>query len=188
MTDPVLLVPPADLLTVEEARLHLRVDHFEEDALIRGLIGAATGWMDGWRGVLGRCILTQTWAIKADALATMRLPFPDVQSAIVTYLDPAGASQTVQAENYLVRTVNGLGELVFAPDFVPPAILPGRDDAVTVSAVFGWPAAPPSLKVAALMLVAHWYQNREAVVTGTIASEVPLTVETMIAPYRVALV
>lgn len=42
----------------------------------------------------------------------------------------------------------------------------------------------PALKLAALLLIGHWYTNREAVVTGTIATTLPLAYESLIHPYR----
>ncbi|MFM5229641.1 head-tail connector protein [Aeromonas media] len=42
----------------------------------------------------------------------------------------------------------------------------------------------PALKLAALLLIGHWYTNREAVVTGTIATTLPLAYDSLIHPYR----
>jgi uncharacterized phiE125 gp8 family phage protein len=42
----------------------------------------------------------------------------------------------------------------------------------------------PDLDQAALMLVAHWYQNREAVSRAARPPELPLAVSMLIAPYR----
>jgi uncharacterized phiE125 gp8 family phage protein len=187
MFDPILITPPAELLSLPEAKVHLRVDHDHEDLLIGGLIAAAVGWMDGWQGVLGRCILAQTWAVQAGALASMALPFPDVRSAVVTYLDAAGVSQTVAPADYRVRTVSGHGQLIFADGFAEPPLQAGRDDAVTVTAVYGMHSAPAPLRVAAMMLVAHLYRNREAVGPAGIA-EVPMGVSALIAPFRIGLV
>jgi uncharacterized phage protein (predicted DNA packaging) len=39
---------------------------------------------------------------------------------------------------------------------------------------------PVRMTQAALMLVAHWFANREAVVTGTITAQVPLAVESLL--------
>jgi len=36
-----------------------------------------------------------------------------------------------------------------------------------------------------LLLVGHWYSNREAVNIGNITSEVPLAVEALLQPYRI---
>lgn len=183
MSDPILVTPPDDLLSLDEAKLHLRVDSDDEDDLIAAYIAAAVAWMDGWQGILGRCILTQTWSFTTGALASMRLPFPDVQSAIVSYLDEAGEEQVVDPAGYRVRTIKGVGHLTFGDDFTAPAVLAGRDDAVTVSITCGQAAAPAPLKVAALMLVAHWYRHREG---GT--DDIPAPVKAVVAPFRVGLV
>ena len=42
----------------------------------------------------------------------------------------------------------------------------------------------PTLRMAALMLISHWYTNREAVVTSTIATTLPLAYASLINPYR----
>ncbi|MFC5386578.1 head-tail connector protein [Aquamicrobium segne] len=42
---------------------------------------------------------------------------------------------------------------------------------------------PDPLKVAILLLVGHWYQNREATSSAGMAS-LPFAVEALIAPYR----
>ena len=40
-----------------------------------------------------------------------------------------------------------------------------------------------SLVSALLLLVAHWDQNREPVVVGTIVSSVPLSVDSLLSPF-----
>ncbi|NWN92292.1 phage gp6-like head-tail connector protein [Marinobacter adhaerens] len=40
------------------------------------------------------------------------------------------------------------------------------------------------ITTAMLLLIGHWYANRESVVIGTTASEVPMAVEALLAPYR----
>lgn len=48
-------------------------------------------------------------------------------------------------------------------------------------------AAPKDVQAAVLLLVGHWYENRESVIVGTSAVEVPLTVQAILAPHtRVA--
>lgn len=41
-----------------------------------------------------------------------------------------------------------------------------------------------SIDQACLLLIGHWYANREAVVIGTITAEVPLAVQALLQPYR----
>jgi hypothetical protein len=38
---------------------------------------------------------------------------------------------------------------------------------------------------AMLLMIGHWYANREAIIVGTISSELFLTVEALLFPYRV---
>ncbi|RTR01943.1 head-tail connector protein [Halomonas nitroreducens] len=40
------------------------------------------------------------------------------------------------------------------------------------------------LTTAMLLLVGHWYENRESVVLGTIASDLPMAVDALIGPYK----
>jgi uncharacterized phiE125 gp8 family phage protein len=188
MIAPTLITPPAPLLSVPEVKAHLRIDSSHEDAMLEGLIAAAQAWLDGWQGVLGRCILTQTWASRCADLVDQRLPFPDVVSAVVTYLDTAGATQTVAPLSYRLRTESGQGQLIFADGYSAPQVMAGRDDAVTITAVYGRADVPPAIRTAALMLVAHWHRNSEAVVTGTITATVPIGVDALIAPWRVVAV
>lgn len=180
MIAPELITPPAELLTLPEVKAHLDVDGSHHDTLIQGYVAAAVDWLDGWNGVLGRCILTQTWATRHAALEDLDLPFPDVVSAVVTYLDAAGATQTVAPADYRVRTEHGCGRLIFTEGFSAPALKSGRDDAVTVSAVYGRPTAPPALKVAALAIVSAHYDAEK---NGT-SFAMPAMVDQMIAPWR----
>lgn len=41
-----------------------------------------------------------------------------------------------------------------------------------------------AIKMAVLLLIGHWYTNREAVVTGTISTALPLAYESLINSYR----
>lgn len=40
------------------------------------------------------------------------------------------------------------------------------------------------ITTAMLLLIGHWYESREAVIVGTISSELPLAVDSLIMPYR----
>src|SRR3546814_19020975 len=70
MHRPVLVTPPTvDVVTLEEAKLHLRVDVDEDDELIKGLIAAAVGHLEGWPGLLGRVLAEQNWRKAFDWFA-----------------------------------------------------------------------------------------------------------------------
>lgn len=48
----------------------------------------------------------------------------------------------------------------------------------------GEQSVTPSITAAVLLWAGHLYEHREVVVTGTIATVLPMSVEALIAPYR----
>ena len=66
--------PTAEIVSLDDAKAHLRVDHDHEDALIQVYLDAATSWVDGFDGVLGRCVLEQTWRATAYEAARIIAP------------------------------------------------------------------------------------------------------------------
>lgn len=77
--NPVRVTPPdGPVVGLEALKDHLRVVGTHDDAKIESLEAAAVAHLDGWRGVLGRCILPQEWAVEYPGAGKWRLPFPDV--------------------------------------------------------------------------------------------------------------
>lgn len=160
---PILITPPAvNILTLDEAKLHCRVDFDDDDALIESLILAAQSHLDGYSGVLGRCLINQTWQQSFDGFrCSMRLPFPDVSSVTVKYFDANNAEQTLTDGYELIE--DGISSIVkFNSSFSQPSTYSDRGDAVKVEFVAGYGATaddlPPEVKVAANILVGYWYE------------------------------
>src|SRR5574343_552324 len=92
--------PPAYLpLTLYEAKLHLRVDGTDEDALIGILQGAA---VDTCQQLTGRSIMAQAWKLTVDEWADeIQLPWPQVQAVSgIQYWDENGDPQTLDTALY----------------------------------------------------------------------------------------
>lgn len=195
MHRPVLITSPAiQPVTLAEAKLHLRVDHNDEDALIESLIRAVTEHLDGWTGILGRCLVEQVWRQDHDRFAReMIIPLgPVIAVQSVTWRDPVGQLSTVPSGSYDLRTDEAGSTIIrFDTDYAFPANLhESRAVAITFRAGYETNPGPPAtstvpdpLKVAILLLVGHWYQNREAVSAAGMAS-LPFAVEALITPYR----
>lgn len=194
MHSPVLITPPtAQTVTPSEAKAHLRVDHDEEDALISSLIGAAAAHLDGWTGILGRCLEEQIWRQDFDQFGQcLRLPlWPVVTIGSITWRNEAGQVATVSSDDYALKS-DALGAYVrFKDNFTYPSGL-YQTGAVSVTFTAGYPQAgdplastvPAPIKAAMLLMVGNWYQNREAVNVGNIVSILPMAVDALLAPYR----
>ena len=168
----VLVVPPAATpITLAEVKAQARVEHDDEDLLLQHYIDAATAWLDGPAGILGRCLVTQTWRAEFNAVTgPIRLPFPDTVIDSAVFTDAEGGELIhafeLQDQRLLLRPVSGFG----------------RPAAITFTAGYGAPTdVPAAIRQAMLLLVTQWYEYRQ--VTGAGAA-LPFAVEALLAPYR----
>ena len=160
---PVLVTAPAEpVVTLADMKAYLRVTGTAEDTLITALISAAIAHLDGWKGVLGRCIMSQTWAVTASGAGCIVLPMPDVVSATADY----GSGPLS-----LTLTVSEVGTSVDVAD------------AGTIGFVCAMSAQQlPAAQMAIKLLVGHWFSNREAVGGGE--TELPLAVSAITGAMR----
>lgn len=179
MLAPVRTVAPAaDLVDLRLVKEHLRIDHRDDEFLLGQLVQAAIDLLDGWRGILGRCIAAQSWRSYASDLTDRPLPFPEVQSiTAVRYLDPAGVEQVLAASAYRVAEVEDGAWIIFDPSAPLPTLAP-RADAVRIEAVYGPAVVAPALRTAILFMAAAWYEGREG------DKSLPPAAEALIAPFR----
>jgi uncharacterized phiE125 gp8 family phage protein len=182
--------PAARLISTAEAKAHLRVDYSDDDAYIDALVLAVEAYIDGWSGVLGRALVTQTWTQTGRHFRhRMRLAVGPVQSVtLITYYDGTDTQQTVSAGVYRLHT-DALGPYVVERDGQSwPGVTMSRDDAVTITYVAGHGDAasdvPMAIRQAALMILGHWYEHREAVTMAGTPREVPMAAAAMLAPWR----
>ena len=187
MTVRLATAPAETPVSLAEAKMHLRVDGSDEDAFITALIGAAVAHFDGL-GVLGRCMVTQTWAqwfAFSPRWVRLRMtPFQSLSS--VEYYDQDNVLQTATLADFEVR-LDGDFVLVGPVDNAAWPTTYNRIDAVKLTYVVGYGDAadvPQSIKQAILLTVGHWYQNREAVAEGNF-KELPLAVEALLGCERV---
>lgn len=191
MHRPVLVTAAAvPVVTWDEANTHLRLDgDTSQQTYVETLVAAATAHLAGYSGVLGRCLVNETWRQDFSdwpASGVLRLPFTDVSSVTVKYYDADNAEQTVSSSLYETLEDARGSYIRFLDGFTSPTVYDDRSDGVQVTLVAGFGAAaanvPAALRAAVLLLTAHWYENREAV--GESQTELPLGVASLIAPYR----
>ncbi len=186
--------PTVSPLTLEDLRAHLRlVDDDSEDASIEAYRDAVVGHLDGPTGILGRCLVNQTWDYYLPAFpATTRLALPLAPLVSVTsvkYIDANAAEQTLASSNYRVLT-GSRAEIEFIDTFSAPT-LDTRARAVTVRFVAGYGAAaanvPSAIRAALKLMVGDLHAQRETFVLGDAAYRVQtsVTVDALLRPYMV---
>ena len=181
----VVIEPPQPVVTLVEAKKHLIVEHSDDDTLIETYILAATTWLDGPAGRLGRALGVQVleWQSCAWPCKDFRLPYPpEIEVVSVRYIDPDGVAQVWPFPTPLYF------------DDLPA--LRGRDGDLKIRYRAGYGTAsgdpvvwtnavPAPIKVAIMMLVHQWYHTRSPVVVGATVETLPFAVEALLSPFRV---
>lgn len=186
-----LVAATEDPLTLADAKAHLRVTHNDEDAMISALIATAR---DAAEARTGRSLVTRQWRATLDAwpadgiLVLPRPPLDSVQA--VTYLDADGNRQAVDAADYLVTidTLQGTARPAYGKSWPSARWEPGS---IRVDYTAGYGLAgdvPQAIKAWMLLAIGTWYAQREAVITGTIVTELPAAFwQSLLDPYIVHL-
>jgi uncharacterized phiE125 gp8 family phage protein len=181
----VVATPPAtEPVTLTEAKAHLRVDFTTDDTYIGTLITAAREQVEM---VARRALITQTLDLRLSAWPSgwsLALPRSPVQSVTsITYTDQDGNTGTMSSSDYLLYTQPDPCIVVLKPSKSWPSasLMPGPSIAVRYVAGYGLAAAVPlRYKQATLLLIAHWYENREPVVVGTIYQALPNAIDSLL--------
>jgi uncharacterized phiE125 gp8 family phage protein len=176
-----VVTPPAEEpVSLVEAKAHLREDGSDHDLEIGLLVSAARDHIEDVCGVyFAQQVVEATFGTFPPREIQLRRPVISIDS--VTYDDIDGVEQTVDAEGYIndlagwVIPLNDWPATREAASSVRIRFTVGYEDAADV---------PAPIKAAILLLVGHWYANKEAVIVGKTAVEAPMSVKALIAPYR----
>lgn len=172
-----------------DAKAHLRVDGSDEDALITSLIETATVHIEREYGL---ALVTQGLTIIRDEWPDnwlVELPVSPIQSVdSVTTYEVDGGSFSFDIGHWFADLATRPPRLVLHG--TAPWPRPGRRAngiEIAVTAGYGDTAndVPAPIRQAVLLLVAHWFEQREPVAVGLGAQEIPSTVASLLAPYRV---
>lgn len=162
---PVMITPPAeDVVTLAEFKDHAIADDFtDDDNKLAMLLKAAIGHLDGYTGVLGRCMVTQTWRVGFSRWhCFLPLPFPDVSSVVIKYFDTDALEVTLSSSLYeLIDDAKGTS-VRFKDAFADPALSDDMDLPVSVEVTAGYGDAddvPDPLKVAIMVNAKRMYDG-----------------------------
>lgn len=180
--------PVVEPVSITQVKSHLRIenDFQTDDEYLIHLIGTARRYVED---IIDRTLVTTQWTMVLDSFPVdeIELPRPPVSkietATVVNYVSEQGSVLTLSDTLYRVDRDATPGILSNNYGLCYPSTL---DDtgAVTISWYAGYgdsTKVPPQIKHAVLMLVGHWYGNREPVVVGTIVSNLPLAVDSLLA-------
>jgi hypothetical protein len=198
-------LPASGALSLARVKEHLRVTGTDEDSLIAGYLWAAIHYI---QDATGRALLTSTWRQTLDrfprgylsaanssadgfpygcdvAIRLLRSPVQSVSS--IAYRDTAGITQTITTGNLLLESDCDPARVSPLNGAAWPTDISVRPGAVSVNFVAGndlGADVPAHVVHAVYLLVGHWYENREAVVIGETANDLPTGVDALISMSR----
>jgi uncharacterized phiE125 gp8 family phage protein len=186
--------PTVEPLTLAEAKEHVRLDTLDGadlDAQVADLLADARSRIEGYTE---RALLEQTWEARLDdfwGAADLLLPRPNLLTVTeIAYLATAAADPddeddwtVVSPTVYEVDVVSVPGRVRLRPAQSWPTAY-ARAGAVRVTWTAGYgdeeQDVPGDVRRACRLLLGHYDRNREAVITGTIATELPEGVKALL--------
>jgi len=178
----VVEAPTEDVLDLDDLKLHLRIDHDDEDTYLMELAQAAVDEIDTPRGWLGRSLAKRTLRLTLDDLPPSKiyLPGPPIISVeSVEYRNLDDELITIDASEYE-------SDLLAEPGLIWPKRdgfwlrdswpndIKGGPDTFRVEYVAGYESAddvPMLVRQWLRMRVGEMYRDREGTIIGTIQTQ-----------------
>lgn len=203
-----LTQPVVEPVSLRQAKSQCRVDFDADDSLIQGYIVAARQMVEkkinrsifnrkirltidyfpwpGWQTVTGSSHDSYLgWYFRS---LSIRLPKPATASVDkVSYIDDKGETVIIDPSNYVVDLVSEPARIFPAPGYTWPyqnRYVPGQVMIDFTSGTYGDGIqvnnCPQTIVLAILLLVSHFYNNREAS-SETVLKTIPLGVDELLA-------
>lgn len=187
-----VVTPPVGRpVTLAQVKQQLHYVHTQQDAVLEGLIDAATDFVTE---DLSRSLVQRELEIALPAFpdGPILLPYsPAISIVSVRYTSADGTDELLDSALYSADLLDEPGRIYPAPNASWPATQ-GRPGAVRVRYQSGYPAVdgdpgaliPAAIRQAIVLLVGHWDANREAVASTALAPA-PLAYDAIISLYRI---
>lgn len=179
--------PSFEPLTLAEAKAHLRIDTEAEDDYIGALIIAARQYTEVRTG---RSLCAKNYRIELAGFPPngndIVLPMPPVQeiTQMIYFTSDGTETELVEEDGDFRTSLSMIPARIKKPfDNVDWANTAIADDAVVIEMNAGYltaEAVPATAKHAMRLLIGNWFENREAVITGTIQARLELSVDSLL--------
>lgn len=161
MISTLIAGPGEEPVSLADAKAWCRIDGDDEDGVVTATIAAARAHLEA---MTGRALVTQDWRLTVNCPTSLLLSLPVAPVRTVTAATGDGDAIGVTLQ----------GDAVLLPATAYETV------SIDYSAGYGAAAdVPADLKQALLILVAYWFENRDAVM-----ATVPAGFERLIAGYR----
>ena len=182
-------------ITLEEIKDHLQIERGEtgSDEVLKGLRAAS---VEMAQNITGRKLMSQKWDVYFDdwpAGNDIELPFSPLVSVAatgITYTGSTSNTMTLGSTSWAVDTVSEPPRIVIDNTVNGwPTDELHYNNPIRIVGTYGYSASsdiPQSLKHAMLLMIGHWYENREETITGVGLSmqEIPLGAQSLLEMYR----
>lgn len=197
-----LITPSALAVSVDEAKEYGRIDGSDEDGVVESLVRVSQDLVEDYTGRAAG-LATYQWSAEAwpswqvdnyyrfpafvrpkrREIVLGRSPLVSVES--FKYINPEGQLVTIDPSSYSVDTFNLPGRVVLKVEFSLPDLdtTSNRPDVVAIEFKAG--VSNSILNQAIKMMFVNLYENRSPVVTGTIATELPMSIKHLLRSQRV---
>lgn len=186
--------PAIEPLTLAEVKDHLRITDSDSDAMLTFYLGVARRYAEAFtRRMFVQRTFVETFDRFTSTIQLSRVPLVSITS--IQYIDTDGNLQSVtngSPQTYVVDTATEPGRVYLDYGQTWPNTR-NQADAVTVTYVAGhatgtsspldYSLIPQEARLAILLLIGHWYENRDATSELTI-KDVPLAWKHLLHPIR----
>jgi len=180
------------VVSLAEAKSHLRVLHDDDNDYIDALVAVGTGLVDGVDGWLGRAIVEQTWEASFD-----RFPCSDTDGHAGKLFIPLAPLISIETVKYDgsdgierdVESYRAYGVGSTQPGYILPAVATSwpisirEPETIRVTFKAGYNDVPAGIKHAILLMIGHWYENREDA-SDVDLNDIPLGSKALLMPHR----
>ncbi len=173
------------MITLEDAKDHLRVTHNMEDLYITSLVDAAYSIAETQTG---RIFKPVEKTLVLDGLSHGREPIelpwtPIIELLSFEYIDADGMESELDTQKMLLDTRELYPKLYPQWNSLWPKSI-NEPESVRVTVNAGMATTPPDIRSALLLIIGHLYFNREAV-TGSSTAELPMGVNYILGAHEI---
>ena len=175
------------ILTTAEAKTHLKVDTSADDTYIDNLVSAAT---ESAQIFTNRYFINTTITQYGDTWSDISTLFKSKVNSIthIKYFDSDNSEQTLATSVWISDINHQPARIGLKPNQSFPS-LADRINAVNCKYVVGYGSAasdvPEGIREAVLLTIGNLYENRQNVVVGRIATELPKSAQYLLEQFKV---